>query len=192
MAQPHHDRRHLGTPETLTSLTEDGIVQETVTGQRYRELKFAEVQEVRLNVEMAARASQVVCRVKGATGSELVFGSMRFKAPGVFESEIDSFQPLLRSLHEALLSRADKIAFIEGPSRAFLVAMFVLGALLSLLAAGFFYILAVMQENPAGFFLLAVLGTGVWMMRLFYPRAPSRYDPARFIQAEAAIDPADQ
>lgn len=186
MSVIHADRRNLGTPETRTRVSDTAIVQTTIDGEPYREMAFAQVREVRLAVEMAAQASQVVCRVKDASGQELAFGSMRFKAPGVFESEIETFQPLLQGLHGALLPFRDQIRFLEGQSMAFMIIMFGLGIALAVIGVVFFIVLAVLQENPAGFFLIAAMAAGIWMMRLFWPRGPKTYDPGRFARPDEA------
>ncbi len=180
MSISHKDRRHLGTPVLTTGLEAGAIVQTLEDGTIYKRLPLSDVREVRLTVEMAARASQVVCRVKDDQGLEIVFGSMAFISPGVFESRIESFQPLLRALHAALLPYSTQIRFLEGQSKAFMLTMFILGGAIAALGAFFFVVLFLLQERPAGLFLIAVFAAGIWLMQLFRPRAEKCYDPAAY------------
>lgn len=184
MSISHQDRRHLGTAELVTELADERLMQRQSDGDVYRDFPLETIREVRLTVEMAAQANQVVCRVKDEAGSEIVFGSMAFKSPGVFESRIETFQPLLRALHLALLPHADKIRFIEGQSQAFMIAMLLLGVALTGIGAFFFVILLLIQENLAGLFMIAPFAAGLWVMQLFWPRGVKFYDPIAFAKPE--------
>ncbi|WP_300527631.1 hypothetical protein [Maricaulis sp.] len=177
----HIDRRHLGTPRTETFLDGESLVQrQAEDGSELHRIALGEVRRVRLAVEMAAQARQVVCRVTGPDGREIAFGSMRFVSPGVFEDVVESFQPLLRALHTGLMPHRERIEFLEGQSVAFMWAMFLLSGSIALLAAIFLIVLFFIQEQPMGLFLAPIAGIGIWLAGLFRPRKPALYDPAKY------------
>lgn len=177
----HLDRRHLGTPRTETFLEGESLVQrQAEDGRELHRIALDEVCRVRLAVEMAAQARQVVCRVSAADGREIAFGSMRFVSPSVFEDVVESFQPLLRELHTTLLTRRDEIEFLEGQSVAFMWAMFLLSGTIGVLAGAFLILVFFIQEQPMGLFLAPIAGIGIWLASLFRPRKPASYDPGKY------------
>lgn len=180
----HIDRRHLGTPRTETFLDGESLVQRLAEdGSELHRIALSDIRRVRLAVEMAAQARQVVCRVTGSDGREIVFGSMRFVSPGVFEDIVETFQPLLRELHTRLMARRAEIEFLEGQSVAFMWAMFLLSGAIGLLAGFFLIVLFFVQEKPMGLFLAPIAGIGFWLAGLFRPRKPGTYDPAKYAGA---------
>jgi hypothetical protein len=177
---PHTDRRHLGTPSTVTRLDADTLVQTSLDGEVLRQFRLEDVRQLRLSVEMAGEAGQVVCRVMNTTGQELVFGSMAFKAPGVWDNHIGSFQPLLEDLHRALAPFDANIHYVEGQSFRFRLALFTLGAVITALTVPGFFYLFFGQQNRAALFMLPAPVLGIWLMRAFWPKSPDTYDPARY------------
>jgi len=141
-----------------------------------------DVRQLRLSVEMAGQASQVVCRVTASNGDEIAFGSMRCTGLGQWEANARDFQAFLCALHAALENRTGPVAYIEGSSTKFLTLMTALGGLLTALGAGVFTKLFLIDENAIGLVLIPAIALGVWMMRLFWPRAPKDYDPATYIK----------
>jgi hypothetical protein len=193
MTTPSHlDRRNARSEPLEFTLTEDTLVWRTQDGRWGGEMRFDRVQQVRLAVEIAGRASQVVCRVTDIDGREAVFGSMRWAGPGHWEPAADTFQVLLRGLHASLLPRAALIRFVEGQSLAFTTTMFGLGLILAVAGAAFFVILFLVQENPLGLVLIAAIAAGGWLMRLFRPRGPRVYDPRTYAAAGLSETPPDQ
>jgi len=190
----HPDRRNLGTKPTLTWVEGDALVQSDDAGTILHRFSFDAIADVRLAVEMAGQTSQVVCRVRNHDKQEIVFGSMTFKGPGVFEGRYETFSALLRELHVALLPHRDRIRFLEGQSMAFMITMFALGALILAMGIFFFIVLFLQQENPMGLGMIAVIAGGVWLVRLFWPRGPKAYDPETYARTPEAVTPpaADQ
>ncbi|WP_323760733.1 hypothetical protein [Maricaulis sp.] len=139
-----------------------------------------EVRQVRLSVEMAGQASQVVCRVTAGNGDTVAFGSMRCAGMGQWDANARDFQAFLGALHAALEGRSDRVDYIEGSSVRFLVLMTALGGLLTVLAGAAFAKLFLVDENAIGLVLIPAIALGVWMMRLFWPRAPKHYDPETY------------
>lgn len=177
----HPDRRNLGTKPTLTWLEESALVQTLEDGSPVHHFALEDVRRVRLAAEMAGQTSQVVLRVTNAAGDELVFGSMTFVSPGVFRGEYETFRVLLTDLHEALLPHREQVEFLEGQSMAFMIAMFVLGGLITAMGVAFFIILFLLQENAYGLFLIPVTLMGGGLMRMFWPRGPQEYDPETYL-----------
>jgi hypothetical protein len=173
----HLDRRNSGTQPLVFTLTDTGLRWRTEDGQWGGDMLFETISEVRLSVEMAHKASQVVCRVKDSDGTEAVFGSMRYLGPGRWESSSQTFSPLLSALHRALLPYGDQIRFVEGRSAAFRMTLFGLGlALAASSLAGLIWLVAI-QQNAFGLLLIAGIAAGGWLIRLFIPSKPRAYDP---------------
>ena len=180
----HQDRRNAVSGLRTTQLTADSLLQETDGGSVALAMPFSDIREIRLNVEMAGPASQVVCRVSDRDGRELVFASMSWVRPGAWELKADTFRALLIELHRALGPWRGDIRFIEGPKLGFMIAMFVIGSgTASICLAGFAW-LFLWQENGAGLFFLPGVLAGGWLMRVFWPRSPKPYDPDRYALAK--------
>lgn len=177
----HSDRRNLGTQPTFTWLDQDALVQELEDGTPVHQFALDRIRKVRMAAEMAGQTSQVVLRVTNDAGDELAFGSMTFVSPGVFRGEYESFRALLTGLHKALLPHRDQIEFVEGQSMAFMIAMFILGGLITVLGGIFFVVLFLLQENAYGLFLIPVALMGGGLMRMFWPRGPQGYDPEKYL-----------
>lgn len=187
----HEDRRSAASGLRTTRITADSLIQQSDRDAAAMAMPYADIREVRLNVEMAGPASQVVCRVVDNAGQELVFGSMSWVRPGAWEVRADTFRTLLVELHRALLPRRADIRFLEGPKPGFMIAMFLIGAVTgSICLAGFAW-LFFWQENAAGLFFLPGVIAGGWLMRLFWPRAPKAYDPDRYALAKPIGGEAD-
>ncbi len=176
----HPDRRNLGTKPTFTWLEEGALVQTLEDGSPVHHFALEDICHVRLAAEMAGQTSQVVLRVTNSAGDEMVFGSMTFVSPGVFRGEYETFRALLTGLHEALLPYREQVEFVEGQSMAFMITMFVLGGLITLMGAVFFVVLFLMQENAYGLFLIPVTLMGGGLMRMLWPRGPQPYDPEKY------------
>jgi hypothetical protein len=173
----HTDRRGAATPGYVFSLEAETLIQRSTSEEAMATLAVADIDEVRLSVEMAGQASQVVCRVTAKGGHYLTFGSMRWIGPASWSSTSDTFSALLGELHDALAKRGDTVRYIEGQSRRFLLAMFVLGLLITGLAGYYFVDLFFIKEIATGLFLFPVLAIGLWLMRLFWPNSEKTYDP---------------
>jgi hypothetical protein len=176
----HADRRHLGTPITVTRLTGDALVQAGPDDAAPIEIRLTDIRQVRLAVEMAGQGGQVVCYVQSQDQRQLVFGSMAFKSAGVWENNIETFQPLLEDLHRALEPHDANIRYVEGQSLAFRAMLFAFGIILTALSLpGFLYLFFGMQ-NRAALFMLPAPILGIWLVRHFRPKAPEAYDPGRY------------
>jgi hypothetical protein len=189
----HKDRRNAASGLRTSQLTDDSLLQESDRDGAAISMPFAEICEIRLNVEMAGPSSQVVCRVTDRGGHELVFSSMSWVRPGAWELKADTFRSLLIELHQALGPRRGEIRFIEGPRLGFMVAMFATGTMTASICLAGFAWLFFGQENGAGLFFLPGVIAGGWLMRLFWPRRPKPYDPDRYALAKplAAAKPAE-
>lgn len=186
MSQPAHlDRRNSGTQPLVFTLTETGLRWRTEDGQWGGDMPFETISEVRLSVEMAYKASQVVCRVKDRDGTEAVFGSMRYLGPGRWESSSQTFSPLLSALHRALLPYKDQIRFVEGRSAAFRMTLLALGLILSVTSLAGLVWLVGFQQNAFGLLLIAGIAAGGWLIRLFIPSKPRAYDPQLYAKGAA-------
>lgn len=179
----HQDRRNAASGLRTTGLDTDSLVQESDNGAPATAMAFAEIAEIRLNVEMAGPSSQVVCRVTDKAGRELVFSSMSWVRPGAYELKADTFRALLIELHQALEPRRGDIHFIEGPKLGFMIGVFAAGSLVCAICLAGFAWLFFWQENAVGLFFLPGVIAGGWLMRLFWPRPPKAYDPDRYVQA---------
>ena len=196
----HPDRRNLGTRPTLTWLEENALVQTLEDGTPVHSFALADIRQVRLAAEMAGQTSQVVLRITNSAGEEMVFGSMTFVSAGVFRGEYETFRALLTGLHEALLPHREQVEFVEGQSMAFMITMFILGALIAVMGVVFFVVLFLLQENAYGLFLVPVTLMGGGLMRMFWPRGPQAYTPEKYLaenqfdapRAEAGTDDASQ
>ncbi len=180
----HEDRRSAASGLRTTLLTVDSLQQETDQGGTALSMPYADIREVRLNVEMAGPASQVVCRVSDRDGRQLVFASMSWVRPGAWELKADTFRALLIELHRALGPWRGDIRFIEGPRLGFMIAMFAIGSVTASICLAGFAWLFLWQENAAGLFFLPGVVAGGWLMRLFWPRPPKPYDPDRYALAK--------
>lgn len=176
----HQDRRNLGTQPTRTYFDGNALIQEHADGGILHSFQLEDIRQVRLAVEMAGQASQVVCRVSDDKDRELAFGSMEFKSPGVWENRVDSFKPLLGELHERLEPHDGQVRFLEGQSTAFLLAMTILGGALAGISAFFLVYMLLVREERSAIFLIAPVILGGWLMRAFWPRGPKSYDPALY------------
>ncbi|WP_417495085.1 hypothetical protein [Maricaulis sp.] len=185
----HEDRRNAASGLRTTHLTDEALVQANDRDEAAHTMAFADIRSVRLNVEMAGPASQVVCRVQDESGHELVFGSMSWVRPGAWELKADTFRNLLVGLHRALAPHRHAIQFLEGSKPGFMWTLFTAGATAGAACLAGFGWLFLLQENAVGlFFLPGVLG-GAWLMRVFWPRAPKPYDPDRYALAKP-LEPA--
>lgn len=148
-----------------------------------------DIRQVRLSVEMAGQASQVVCRVTDRTGNEIAFGSMRCTGAGQWEANARDFREFLVALHLALENRPGPVRYIEGSSVKFLATMTSIGGVLTIICAAAFTKLFLIDENAIGLVLIPAVALGVWMMRLFWPRAPKLYDPATYTSPPESEEP---
>ena len=130
-------------------------------GSPVHHFALEDIRYVRLAAEMAGQTSQVVLRVinsavmNGVRLDDLCLArrvSWRIRDPSA----------LLTGLYEALLPYREQVEFVEGQSMAFMITMFVLGGLITLMGAVFFVVLFPMQENAYGLFLIPVtlMGAG--------------------------------
>ncbi|MDF1767619.1 hypothetical protein [Maricaulis sp.] len=179
------DRRNAGTPQRAYSLDGKCLHWQEADGETVGQLPLDGVRQVRLAVEMAGRESQVVCRLSSEDGTEIAFGSMRWAGVGLWEANARDFRDFLTELHRDLAEQAGPVRYIEGSSMAFLAIMAGLGGVLALVGAGFFAKLFLIDENAIGLVLIPAIALGLWLMRLFWPRAAKDYDPARYIEASA-------
>ena len=168
----HRDRRHAGTRAGVFRLTERAVERFDESGERIGEIQLDHVGEVRLAVELAGQTSQVVCRIKDNEGHELAFGSMFWKGPGRYDSTIDTFQPFLRALHQALLPHRERIRFVEGQTVMFMLVMFATGTAIAVISALAFVYIFLMRENAYGLALLLGVFVGGALMRIFWPKGP--------------------
>ncbi|WP_291843825.1 hypothetical protein [Maricaulis sp.] len=174
------DRRNAGTPLRRFTLDSHAIHWRGGDADTDDSLPLDQVRQVRLAVEMAGQDSQVVCRLTDAQGREIAFGSMRWAGIGQWEANARDFRAFLHALHVGLARQPGPIRYVEGSSMAFLIIMTSLGAVLALIGAGFFAKLFLIDENAIGLVLIPAIALGVWLMRLFWPRAAKRYDPATY------------
>lgn len=179
----HEDRRNAASGLRTTQLTADALLQQDERGSAPISMPYADIREIRLNVEMAGPSSQVVCRVSDEAGHEMVFASMSWVRPGAWELKAETFRTLLIELHQALSPWRSSIRFIEGPKLGFMIAMFAIGAVTASICVAGFAWLFFGQENAAGLFFLPGVMAGGWLMRLFWPRPPKPYDPDRYALA---------
>jgi hypothetical protein len=153
------------------SVSEDGKIR--------RAISFDEIREVRLGVAMAGRDSQIVCRISANDGTQIVFGSRRWKRVGEWENHADLFRDFNAALHSRLLSHATQIDFIEGHPLWVGFVLSGLGLLIFALGAGFaFYLLQ--SDNLVGLGGIPGMIIGLYLAWMFRPRAPKSYDPARY------------
>tara|TARA_R110002051_G_scaffold315152_1_gene393218 strand:+ start:132336 stop:132941 length:606 start_codon:yes stop_codon:yes gene_type:complete len=180
----HQDRRNAASGLRTTQLTADALVQQGGQDGPALSMPYAEICEIRLNVEMAGPSSQVVCRVSDRAGHELAFSSMSWVRPGAYELKADTFRALLIDLHRALDPWRSEIRFVEGPKLGFMIALFTVGTLTASICLAGFAWLFFWQENGAGLFFLPGVIAGAWLIRLFWPRPPKPYDPDRYALAK--------
>ncbi|WP_203291157.1 hypothetical protein [Maricaulis parjimensis] len=173
----HTDRRNIRSQTLQFSITETALVWRTETGEWGGDMPLDQIRRVRLAVEMAGQSSQVVCRVTDAEGQEAVFGSMQWTGPGAWTSTADTFRPFLTALHTALAPHDDQVDYLEGPSLTFTIIMFALGLILAAISVAGLIIIAGFQENPIGLALIGGIGAGAWLMWVFLPKPPARYNP---------------
>jgi hypothetical protein len=183
----HTDRRGAAAPCLTFSLETNRLIQRSIDDEAVTTLGIAEISEIRLSVEMAGQASQVVCRVTGKDGQHLSFGSMHWIGPASWNSTSDTFSALLAEIHDALATRGDAVRYIEGQSRGFLGAMFALGLMITGGAGYYFINLFFIEEVATGLFLLPVLAMGLWLMRLFWPKGEKPYDPTTYTSTDTTI-----
>lgn len=187
------DRRNGRSPSRILTIADNALVWRNDDSTREvgaePGIAFDDVRQVRLSVEMAGQASQVVCRVTSSAGDEIAFGSMRCTGPGQWEANARDFQTFLQALHAALQDRPGPVNYIEGSSVKFLTVMTAIGGLLAVSSGAAFAKFFLIDENALGLILIPAVALGVWMMRLFWPRAPKRYDPATYINPTKPDDP---
>lgn len=178
------DRRNGYNPAQLLTLDDSALrwrnADDTRDDDDGASVELDDVRQLRLSVEMAGQASQVVCRVTASSGEEIVFGSMRCTGPGQWEANARDFQAFLRALHVALQDRPGPVDYIEGSSVKFLTVMTAIGGLLAVASGAAFAKFFLIDENALGLVLIPAIALGIWMMRLFWPRAPKHYDPATY------------
>jgi hypothetical protein len=179
----HTDRRNGQTKPLITSLDNDILYQHDLEGACIYQLALQSICEVRLTVETAAKASQVVCRVTDLGGQTLSFGSMTWLGPVSYESSVETFQPLLVNLHQSLEVLGDKVAYLEGRSLAFTMTLFIFGILFSFAGTWAFVDYFLLKQEIGGLFALPAIAGGVWIVRLFKPQKPKSYNPAVYRQS---------
>jgi hypothetical protein len=177
---PHTDRRGASAPSFDFILEADTLIQRSSNGDIVTTLSIAEISEVRLSVDMAGQASQVVCHLTSTDGQTLTFGSMHWIGPASWKSTSDTFSDLLAGIHDALAIRGGSVRYVEGQGRLFLTAMFALGLAITGGAGYGFFDLFFIKEVATGLFLLPVVAMGLWLMRLFWPKGEKFYDPATY------------
>lgn len=179
MTEPtYSDRRNATSPEQCITL-ESGRISVSMDGILKRAIPFGEITEVRLGVEMAGQDSQVVCRITGASGTRIAFGSRSWTSVGQWENRAGHFREFNTALHKALLPHATTIRFLEGQPLWFGFVMCGLGLLMALLGGGFaLYLL--WDDNLIGFGGVPGLVIGLYLAWMFRPRAPKPYDPALY------------
>lgn len=186
MTMTHHpDRRTANGPDTETWIDGHELVQTAGdTPVQETRIPLDDIRQVRLSVEMAARANQVVCAVSTGDGRVLRFGSMRCIGPARWESSVESFNPLLKQLHTDLAGRGDAVRYVEGQPASYLLTLFALATVITAASLYYFATLFFVQQNTMGLFLLGLTAAGGWMMRLFWPRRIKTYDPAIYRDAK--------
>lgn len=183
------DRRNAGTPARIFSIESDALVWRGIGDGGEGRMALASVRQVRLAIAMAGQSSQVVCRVTDDAGHEAVFGSMRWAGVGQWEANARDFRDLLRALHLGLREQPGPVRYLEGSTTSFLAIMTGLGALLALVGSGAFTKLFLIDENAIGLALIPAIALGVWLMRLFWPRAAKTYDPTIYTADTSADNP---
>lgn len=172
------DRHGARVPASVIVLTGERISAEA-DGRLRQAVRLADVTSVRLSISMAGRDTQILCRVSGSSGAEVVFGSKRWSGPGQWTEQARDFRGFLARLHRALESRWGEIAFVEGPSPRLRGLMFTLGLLLA--GGGVLTGSALLwQDNPWGLFAIAPAIAGAWLALIFRPAKTKTYDPAAY------------
>jgi len=175
MSIQYSDRRNATSKPCLIDLDgerlsvhQGGIVKQA--------LRFDEVRKVRLSIEMAGQDTQIVCRVSGRSGTQIVFGSRYWLGVGNWRNQAVEFRGFLKTLHEALMPFSDQIAFLEGASLVFRWVMAGLGVLMASVGV-VFAILFLRDDNLAGLAFIAPIAIGAWLAWIFRPQRPKPYDP---------------
>ncbi|GJL96353.1 MAG: hypothetical protein DHS20C06_01700 [Hyphobacterium sp.] len=172
------DRRGAASNEQIIAL-ESKRVSVSENGKLRRAIPFDEIREVRLGVEMAGRDSQIVCRISANDGTQIIFGSRRWKSVGEWANHADMFRDFNAALHRKLQARSTQIDFIEGHPLWVGFVLAGLGILIFSLGAGFtYYMLG--NDNLIGLGGIPGMIIGLYLAWMFRPRAPKPYDPARY------------
>lgn len=147
-----------------------------------RRIGLDEITRVRLTVEPAGQsASQIVCRVT-AKGREIGFSSQRLTKANGFDQQIEAFKPMLTGLHNALTVRKDAIEFIEGPSLALLLGLFLAGGVMMIAGLAFSaYMFGIAANAMLGFAGLPFVLIGGSIAWVFRPKKPKIYDPGELV-----------
>ncbi|MFW5661433.1 MAG: hypothetical protein ACOC05_08605 [Oceanicaulis sp.] len=174
------DRRNPLEPERTVSVLSDRI-EVSEAARLVRRIALADVAAVRLTVEPAGRETQVVCRVTGPSG-EIAFGSRSAKGAGWTDNALE-FRAALVALHRALEPRWGEVAFLEGQTLGFRLAMTAAGVAVAAAAAGFAgYMMIVRESALLGLIGLPFAVAGGYLAWLFRPGRPAPYDPAGLVK----------
>ncbi|MEE2565432.1 hypothetical protein [Hyphobacterium marinum] len=171
--------RHGARAAASTIVLEDERLSSEVGGRLVSAVRLDAITSVRLSIGMAGRDTQILCRVQGKSGAEIVLGSKRWTGPGQWREQAREFRLFLARLHAALEPRWDEIAFVEGPSPRLRGLMFGLGILLAVggsMAAA----MLLWRNNPWGLFAIAPSAAGAWLALIFRPARTKTYDPAAY------------
>ncbi len=179
-AASYTDRRNAASPDQCVSLESERI-SVSEAGKLKRAIRFEDIVEVRLGVEMAGRDSQVVCRIRASDGTLIVFGSRAWVSVGAWKNQAGDFREFNTALHRALLPYRDGIAFIEGQPLWFGFVMAGLGLLIAALGAGF-AIYLLLDDKPLGLGGIPGVIIGLYIAWMFKPRAPQPYDPELYAE----------
>jgi len=180
MSIQYSDRRNATSKPCLIDIDDqrlrvhrDGVVKQA--------LRFDEVCEVRLAIEMAGQDTQIVCRVRGRSGTQIVFGSRYWLGVGNWRNQAVEFRGFLKTLHEALMPFSGQIAFLEGASLGFRWVMTGLG--IAMAAIGLSTAITLLRnDNMIGLAVIAPVGIGLWFAWVFRPKPPKAYNPEAYLQ----------
>lgn len=172
------DKRNATAAEQVITLEADRI-SVSESGVLKRAIRYNDIVQMRLGVEMAGRDSQVVCRITGPDKTQIVFGSRAWQSVGVWSNRGEAFRDFNSALHRALMPHQDEIDFIEGQPLWYGYVMSAIGLVIA--ALGFaFAVFLLRDENPIGFGGLPGALLGLYIAWMFRPRAPKHYDPALY------------
>ncbi|XBQ17225.1 MAG: hypothetical protein ABL308_04945 [Oceanicaulis sp.] len=174
------DRRNPLEPERTVSVYADRI-ELSEAGRLVKRIPVEAAQSVRLTVEPAGSETQVVCRVRAASG-EIAFGSRSAKGAGWTDNAL-AFQAALVAVHRVLEPRWGEVAFLEGQTLGFRLAMTAAGITVASGAAAFSgYMLVVRESALLGLIGLPFAVAGGYLAWLFRPGRPAPYDPAALVK----------
>lgn len=175
------DRRGAHGPARELVLLDDRI-EVIEQGRIAHRLSLDNIASVRLSVEMAGPDTQVVARLKGP-GTEIVFGSRSYLAPGRWANNAVEFRAMVLAVHKALRPRQGEVRYIEGHTLGLRVLIFALGMGMAL--AGLIYGWWMGMERGNSMLALAALPfivIGGYLAWIFRPGVPVPYDPDQLIE----------